>query len=165
MLTERLAARCASAEVVSTALVEDFNLAFSKRSKDQSGKATLVQDSDSIVYGVLFRIEDKDLVELDSAEGAGKGYERFTVSAKLAIDDRIIEAYSYIATDIDSTLKPYNWYKALVLAGALQHGLPGLYRQNIVELEAIDDTDLDRRERRKAITILEQAGFKHLIEK
>ena len=40
----------------------------------------------------------------------------------------------YAATDIDSTLQPYDWYKRLIVEGARFHGLPEDY---ITAIEAV----------------------------
>ena len=165
MLTERLVVRCPSARAVSPALVDGYRLEFCKRSKDQSGKATLVKATDSIVHGVLFAIDHSDVAALDRAEGAGYGYERVTVEVQVAKGNDLIDAHSYLATEIDHTLRPYSWYKALVLAGATQHGLPDAHRLEISALEAIDDTNLERTSRCRAIAVLKKAGFENLIGK
>jgi len=114
---------------------------------------------------VLFEIAHKDLTALDKAEGAGYGYERVTVRIQVAKGNDLIDAYSYLATEIDSTLRPYSWYKALVMAGAAQHGLPEAHRLEISALDATDDTDLERTSRCDAIAILKRAGFENLIGK
>lgn len=164
MLTERLVDRCSSAKAVSTALINGYRIEFSKRSKDESGKATLVRENNSIVHGILYKINYRDLKSLDAAEGAGYGYERITIEVRAGKDNDLIDAYSYIATKTDSTLRPYSWYKALVLAGASQHGLPKDYQLKISKCEAIHDEKLERDSRLKAITVLQRAGFKNLIE-
>lgn len=165
MLTERLVVRCPSARAVSPAQADGYRLEFSKRSKDQSGKATLVKATDSIVHGVLFEIDHSELAALDTAEGAGYGYERVTVEVQLAKGNQLIDAHSYLATELDPTLRPYTWYKALVLAGAAQHRLPEAHRLEISALEATDDTNLERTSRCSAITVLKKAGFENLIGK
>ena len=55
MLTERLKARCTSALPVGIAFRRGFAIAFSTRSVDGSGKATLLPQSDpaSLAWGVL----------------------------------------------------------------------------------------------------------------
>ncbi|PUB91560.1 MAG: hypothetical protein DBP01_01735, partial [gamma proteobacterium symbiont of Ctena orbiculata] len=40
---------------------------------------------------------------------------------------QVVVAYTYYATFIDRTLKPYQWYKHHVLTGALEYGLPAPY--------------------------------------
>jgi gamma-glutamylcyclotransferase len=83
MLRSRLKKRCPSATFVGVAIAKNHVLEFSKKSKDGSGKATLVFDPSENVEGVLFRIKNTELKSLDSFEGAPKGYtrqDRFKVS-------------------------------------------------------------------------------------
>ena len=70
----RLAARVPSAQFVTVAKLPGFKVAFHKRSDDGSGKATIVEDSMSSVYGALFEFEDRHLDFLRKAEGHPKNY-------------------------------------------------------------------------------------------
>src|SRR3989344_5491085 len=123
MLTERLRARCPSAEIIGTANAHGYKICFEKKSKDGSGKATLIRpknDSD-IVHGVLFRINKSELPELDDAEG--KDYRREDEFSVISSDGKVYTT-TYIAKKNEAGLFPYNWYFALIVAGALQHKLP-----------------------------------------
>ena len=46
-------------------------------------------------------------------------------------------------------MRPYSWYKAFIVRGAEQHGLPGEYIAQLGAIEALGDpdTDCDARER------------------
>ena len=127
MLTERLADRCPSAKEAGTAFVEDYALEFSKRSCDKSGKATLVVSQGQRQYGVVFTIEKCDLNKLDKAEGRGKGYDRKCCFNVTMTDTGVSKStITYIAPIEDRVtgLKPYDWYLAYVVSGAMQHKLP-----------------------------------------
>jgi hypothetical protein len=50
----------------------------------------------------------------------------------------------YAATKTDSSLKPYTWYKAFVVAGAKEHKLPSDYIKQLEAVEAIQDPDRER---------------------
>lgn len=54
------------------------------------------------------------------------------------------------ATLLDDSLRPYDWYKALVLAGAREQKLPPEYVVGIENVGAIKDPDTarDKRHRR-----------------
>ena len=123
MLAARLQARCASARVVTTAHVSGFRVVFGKRGRDGSGKATLVEFSGgSRVPGVVFEIDDADLVALDGIEGPGyRRTDGFTVTCTRT--GQAIPASTYFARDLVPDLKPFDWYLALVLAGVAEHGL------------------------------------------
>jgi len=42
---------------------------------------------------------------------------------------------------LDDSLRPYDWYKALVLAGAREHKLPEEYIQQIENVHVVQDSD------------------------
>jgi gamma-glutamylcyclotransferase len=58
-------------------------------------------------------------------------------------------------------LRPYDWYRTLVIAGAMQHGLPSNW---IASLKATEFTcDLDPRRRQRALDTLTKAGYPELL--
>ena len=125
MLTAWLQSRCKSARARSVASVAGYKLAFSKRSKDRSGKAMLVASDDPAarVYGVLYEIANDEILELDRAEGRGRGYERLE-DFEVCADGSVVRVMTYMAdnTAIDAALKPYDWYRNLAVMGAEEHG-------------------------------------------
>jgi gamma-glutamylcyclotransferase (GGCT)/AIG2-like uncharacterized protein YtfP len=156
MLTEWLQARCKSARVQGVASVAGYRLAFSKRSKDGSGKAMLVAADNPAarIYGVLYEITGDEMEALDRSEGRGKGYERvedFAVRGELG--GEAISATTYMA-DETADLKPYDWYLALAVKGAEQHGLPDDYITALRATSSVPDPDPDRPTTRRALTIL-----------
>jgi gamma-glutamyl AIG2-like cyclotransferase len=148
MLTERIKARCPSAEFAGVAYVCGYELHFSKRSKDGSGKATIVENKghSERLYGALFQIDKSDdLPKLDDAEG--NDYERIDDFIVVKTDgDKEIEVTTYFAKSgaTNEHLKPYSWYKQLVLWGAIQAELPDSYISQLVAIEAISDLDNER---------------------
>ena len=130
MLTARLQARCPSAVPLAVAKAEGHTFIYGKRGQDGSGKATLVPCEGGTAYGVLFQVSDADMSVLDAFEGRGRGYERddgfivtnISTAAK-------VTASTYLAPKefIDVSLMPFDWYHALILAGAAEHDLPGHY--------------------------------------
>ena len=157
MLTQRLQARCKSARAKGMASVTGYRLAFSKRSTDGSGKATLVADPDGQVIGAAFEIAADDVKELDRIEGRGKGYERIEELAALSYPDRQpITVTAYIAQDdfLDPALQPYDWYRDLVLKGAEQQLLPDSYLATLRAIPALADPDPMRPTRLEALAIL-----------
>ncbi len=84
-------------------------------------------------------VEDK--IILDKIEGLGDGYDEIT----LHIPD-FGTCFSYIAQNpfVDATLLPYDWYKALVLAGAKFHGFSASYVRHVEATPAIRDPDPKR---------------------
>ena len=166
MLTERLRARCPSAEPVDTAEVRNFTLEFNKPSTDGSGKANIRHDTEnnSLTYGVLFEIHQDDQPSLDVAEGVGYGYMRcnsLIVNSKESAEH--LTATSYIATKTNNELGPYDWYLALIIAGASQHNLPPEYIAWLSRCSYIFDKKTDRNARLAAISALRKYGISKYI--
>lgn len=164
MLTERLTDRCPTAQAIGIANAAGYVLEFCKKSRDESGKATLAESSQpgQQVFGVFFEIENGDLCELDKAEGKGNGYDRLDkFSANLLADGTQYRVKTYIASTsaVEDRLKPYDWYLALVIAGALQHKLPETWIARLHEVAYIADPDSKRTGRVKAEEALKNAGW------
>lgn len=163
MLTERLRARVPSAQPVTAASLPGFSIRFHKRSRDGSGKCNVVATPASAVtvYGVVFEVAPEELDALDEAERRGRGYERRTVSPLAA--GTFFNTFAYIAQPayVDDALIPYDWYHALVVAGAYQHDLPSHY---VAHLEAVRSyPDPDEHRRTASRSILADAGFSDLL--
>jgi len=162
MLTERLQDRVPSAEPVTAATLPGRTLRFHKRSKDGSGKCTLAPASEdsAAVHGVLFDFASDDLSALDDAEHRGHGYERRRVHPRTP--DGSVDAFAYVAQPayVDDALRPYDWYRAVVTAGAHQHDLPAAYRRRLESIRSYPDTNEERRAQYRSL--LRAAGFLHL---
>jgi gamma-glutamylcyclotransferase (GGCT)/AIG2-like uncharacterized protein YtfP len=158
MLRERLCnkSRCPGATRLITAALPNFTLQFAKRSIDKSGKATIVPSNGSVVHGVIYRIPEAQLPQLDAAEGAGNGYDR--LNSMVVIETNTGAAHdtkTYIANSLEGALRPYDWYLKLVIAGAVQNGLPSEYIEGIRCTESLPDPDPNRKSRLEALRILE----------
>ena len=66
---------------------------------------------------------------------------------------------SYVATAFYRSLKPYDWYHSLVIAGAKQHGLPKEWIAGLQRTAFDVDTDLKRKNRLEALEFLRAAGY------
>jgi gamma-glutamylcyclotransferase (GGCT)/AIG2-like uncharacterized protein YtfP len=158
MLERRLrdAARAPSASFVGVGSVRRYRLVFHKAGMDGSGKCTLDatdRDSDA-VYGVLFEIDDAQSAPLDAAEGVqGGGYSRTEIPVEQVGCGTRVPAQTYIANreSVDESCVPFEWYKALVVAGALEHGLPDDYVRALQGIVAVRDPDSERREAALAV--------------
>jgi hypothetical protein len=156
MLPARLLGRCPSARVVGTGVARAWSLAFSKASKDGSGKATLITAPNSAVPGVIFEIDLAEREQLDRHEGLGSGYRR---DDTFAVEGSAVPTSSYLGTSFDHTLRPFDWYLATVIAGAEYHGLETGYVAALRGMQFVEDTDLDRRTRVEAIKAMRQHGI------
>ena len=146
MSVRRLSDRVPSAKVMSTTRLYEHQLKFHKKSKkDGSAKCDVFYtgNDEHVVHGVVFEINEDDKETLDRCEGCGSGYEEKTVTLEL-VDGDTIEAFTYYATNIDPSLKPFHWYKEHVIRGAKEHSLPDDYVRMIQQVESFDDPDKER---------------------
>jgi hypothetical protein len=128
-------------------------LVFQKRSRDESGKCSIVEDdAGTTVIGVVFELDDTDLPGLDRAEGAGQGYDRTDI--RVHLQGRTVDCLTYRATDLDPTVIPYGWYRQLVLAGLLEHGAPDEYLDKVRAISWARDPNPTRRTRLEALKAL-----------
>lgn len=153
MLTRRLTTvdRAPSAVPVDIGYAEGRRLTFDKVSTDSSGKcdAEATGKSSDRVYGVIFAITLSDRSALDRAEGLGIGYDAARIDVVTAVGT--VVALTYFAKKKDPTLLPYRWYKALTVAGAVEHGLPRNYVEWLRAVESNEDPDRERRAKNEAL--------------
>ena len=107
--------RVPSAKIICSARLPEHRLVFHKKSKDDSAKcdACYTGNPNDLVIGILFEINEAEKKKLNRAEGLGFGYKEKEVV--LLTDRSKQKAIMYYATDFDPKLKPYGWYKELVL--------------------------------------------------
>jgi len=153
MLSRRLRAtdRTPSARAIGTGYVKARRLTFDKQGVDGSGKCDIeaTGNSQDRVYGVLYEIDRDEKTALDQVESLGKGYDDLVV--RVNTRDGELDALTYTALLKTPGLKPYHWYRALVIAGAKEHGLPDGYVDWLRTFEARADSDAERREAQQAI--------------
>ena len=155
MLLARLRERCPSARSLGVAQLPGYQLRWHKRSTDRSGKCDVVPVRvDHAVIGVVYESDANEKAALDQAEGLGHGYDEKDATVILTGD--AVTVSIYFATKVDPALKPYTWYKALVVAGAKEHGLPSPYIANLQAVEASEDSDRTRHDR--SMRIVSAAG-------
>lgn len=140
----RLRERVPSAQLLGAASLHGHVLAYGKRGIDGSGKCTTrpgARGTDRVL-GALFSVRDDELHVLDAAEGPD--YQRKTALFTLAT--RSIEAFYYEAREhaLDDKLRPFDWYRDLVVAGARFHGLPTDYVAMLQAVVTQHDPDAQR---------------------
>lgn len=126
----RMRERVPSASPVSIAQLRGWQLTIDKLAMDGSGKANLSCEARASVWGFVYRISPDGWNELDRFE---RGYTRTPVEV-VAADGARLAAQTYIAIAPSAQLVAVDWYKALIVEGAREHGLPADY---ITWLEAI----------------------------
>lgn len=139
MSTARLTARTPSAQVVGPGRLPRHVLRWHKLGRDGSGKCDLVavgSGSTGVVWGVLYRIDCAEKADLDRIEGLGVGYDEYEVVVSTETGEVPARTYRSRPGAVDPSLRPRRWYKAHVLAGAREHGLPVPYIEMIERVEA-----------------------------
>ncbi len=150
----RLANRISSAHLVGTACLPNWSLRFHKKSEDDSGKCSIFIGDDGVHFAI-FNISTEDKLTLDKIEGLGNGYSEVSLCIP-----GFGNCASYIAEEsyIEDSLRPYDWYKELVLAGARFHEFPDRYLQEIESIQALRDPDPARRANQWATVERVKAG-------
>ncbi|MDH3767197.1 MAG: gamma-glutamylcyclotransferase [Gammaproteobacteria bacterium] len=139
----RLRARSPSARLLGKAVVAGHALRFHKRSIiDGSGKCSIAKADDSI-HVAVYELSNSDGVLLDEAEGLGIGYRHQTIAVA-----EFGECITYVATEthVDDSLRPYTWYKELVLLGCASLQFPQDYIDSIETVASQEDPDRQRHE-------------------
>lgn len=136
---EQMAMRCPGHRVIGKAMLADHRLCFPRHSPVRGcGVASVQQNTGTVVWGVLYELDDRDLAVLDRMEGydpsdkTGSRYIRTTISV-MAEGDHDVAAQAYFAVADDSGALPSSAYMRHILDGARHHGFPADY---LVMLEA-----------------------------
>jgi len=152
MLLERLtvAERAPSARLVHVAELRDHTLTFAKIGADGSGKCTIAASATEHagVHGVVYSLARADLPALDRAEG---GYDRVPVQVWMGGRAANVETYRARTDKLDPSLLPFDWYHALVVAGATRASLPAEYLAQVAAHPTTRDHDEVRRARHFAL--------------
>lgn len=141
--------RTPTASYITTGILRGFMICFHKIGQDGSGKCNVLKTGNlnDIVYGVVYRIENDEVKSLDKAEGVQNGgYSRQEVNITTLDRSReeTVECYLANPAFIDKKILPFSWYKALVIAGAIEHKLPEEYVCMLKEYPSIRDNELER---------------------
>jgi gamma-glutamylcyclotransferase (GGCT)/AIG2-like uncharacterized protein YtfP len=149
---ERMRRRVPSAQPVGCAVLTGHLLRFHKHSlTDGSGKCDAhytgrVQDR---VYGAVYSLAAAEKAALDAVEGPG-----YEVAERVVIQagtQRAVFLYRARPEAVLADLEPYDWYHALVVAGARHHGLPEPYIARIDSVATRADPDAERAARERTL--------------
>jgi hypothetical protein len=87
--------------------------------------ANVISDPDATVLGVAFEISEADLRHVDLTEGVLIGnYRRVEVPLTPLADDGPRSAFTLTSERRDTRLSPSQRYMAMLIEGAIEHGLP-----------------------------------------
>lgn len=138
----RLRQRTPSAQFVGTGAIAHHSLRFHKRGyRDFSGKCNLISQPDSTAYVAIYDIPNYEMNLLDKAEGAGAGYDRTLINVNGFGDCTV---YLAASEHIEESLRPFSWYKALVMVGCEQLRFPEDYVESIRAVAEVRDLEGDR---------------------
>lgn len=139
--------RCPSARFVGVAMLRDYRLAFTRKSlKRNFGVADAVADAGHSIWGVVYKVDDRDIGGLDSSEGYSprrgeNAYRREERRVFLEGDSaKPLAVAVYFATPDSNPTLPNQAYKDQILAGARWWHLPEDYvRQGLETIEVVTE--------------------------
>lgn len=149
LLLARLKARVPSAKFVTKGALPGHELRWHKLSKDKSGKCDAFHTGNMAdhLWGGVFEIASREKHLLDVAEGLGTGYSEKYMNIKCESSNgqaQFVGASLYTALRTDPIAIPYSWYKAFVLAGAHECGLPQDHIDTLRATPSEPDPDRER---------------------
>jgi hypothetical protein len=136
----RLALRTPSSRFLGKSCVPGWSLQFHKRSIDGSAKCNIV-NSGRGVYVAVFEMHEKDKQKLDEIEGTGKGYHNSSIDVP---DFGTCFTYLGATSHICDELKPYDWYKEIVLLGCRKLDFPDRFTSTIEAVKNGPDPNDER---------------------
>jgi AIG2 family protein len=126
------------------AYLEGWRLVFDKPPllpMGRQGMGNVVEDADGRVYGVAYRVSADDLAHIDLTEGVLiDNYRRVGVRVTTLARDGVLDAFTLTSPMRDPLLQPSRRYMALLVEGAVEHGLPEAYCAWLRSVPAIDET-------------------------
>ena len=129
------------------ALLEDYRLCFNLAiGPGERGVANLEARAGACTWGVLYLITVEQSEHLDRTEGVPRAYRRVPVSAIVDGSEQIA-AFTYQSGKIGLGRKPSLRYIALLIEGAVQHGLPPGYLRYLRSFELAADERLSEQQR------------------
>ena len=120
---QQMRSRGRSARAIGTAVLEGWVAVYDKPSLDGSSKLNIRPAEASKVCGALYEIDDDERALLDDAE---PNYDPVEVLVAASTGEKV-EALTYKWSGKPHSRLPYDWYVALVEAGARHRHLPDPY--------------------------------------
>lgn len=149
----RLTERVPSGELVGVASYPHHQLTFHKRSHDGSSKCNMFysgSESD-VVHGALYKINPEHKPALDRFEGLGNGYLDHQITVNCHGSEYPCFTYLAQPSHIVDNLRPYHWYKTLVVLGARYFEFPDSYIASIEAVASVEDPDMARKKEMDAL--------------
>lgn len=142
MYWQQMRERCPSARFICVAELKDHRLAFTRESTHRGcGVGDVVSEPGKNVWGVVYEVDEGDIVRLDQAEGFVPGsldnaYTREECQVYIdGNEKKPVNVSIYFAVKQDNPPLP-NWkYKQLIVEGAKFWHLPSEYIKTLEQIE------------------------------
>ena len=142
MSRRQMRERCPDHELLGKAVLKDHALCFPRSSPIRHcGVAGLVERPGAEVWGVVYRLHDRDLAALDRREGYDPAqpfhvnrYDRQIV--RVQMDGGMVACFVYVARPEPGEHVPSTNYLAAIITGAEEHGLPTNYVAGLKRIAA-----------------------------
>ncbi|MCS6936110.1 MAG: gamma-glutamylcyclotransferase [Candidatus Bipolaricaulota bacterium] len=119
--------------------IQDYKMVFNKLASESKGTgyANIIPQSGAIVYGVLYKLTEKEMKTLDKYERVDEGhYQRKKLEITVEENEQVT-AYVYVALRTKEGLRPTQDYLKCIIEGAKENGLPQDYIQQLETLETV----------------------------
>ena len=137
MSTAYIREYCPSARFVMRAVLPNFHIEFRRYSTDlQGGISSIIEAPGEMVHGVLFAIEERELLELDVLEDVPQGIYRRDTYMVLGEDTGWQRADLYRVCHPEGPYTPSQKYLDFMVAGTQEHHLDKAYTNQLIELRA-----------------------------
>jgi AIG2 family protein len=134
---QQMQRRCPSSEFFCIARLMNYRFAIARHSRLRNcGTANIFAEHGSEVWGVVYDVNDRDLIILDSFED---GYQRKQILVHPANNgNRPLESLVYIAPKEEAPPPPNLEYKRLMIEGAAHWKLPQIYLAMLHKIQALE---------------------------
>jgi gamma-glutamylcyclotransferase len=135
--------RIPDAELAGPGVLQGYSMAFRKRGRDGAARSDAFPSDDpaAALPGALYLLRAPDLGRLDAA-GAGYRATRVEVAGASGVFDAVMLVAD--PTEIATGLVPWEWYVALIRAGAALLDLPAAHRRWLEAVPTTPDPDARR---------------------
>lgn len=133
--------RIPGAELLGTGTLPGHRLAFRKRGRDGAGRSDACPDSAARLPGALYAF---DVADFELLGAAGAGYRPAEVMVETAAGAREAVCWRADPAEVEEGLRPWDWYVALIRAGAVLLGLPGEHVRWLESVPVAVDRDRER---------------------
>lgn len=142
--------RVPEAKLIGAGLLPGYKLAFRKRGRDGAARSDACPSAEpgAVLPGALYALPAGALARLGAA---GAGYHAEQVVVDTASGPREAVTWRADPAELDAGLRPWDWYVALIRAGAVMLGLPEAHLRWLERAQVAADPDRERAARARAV--------------